>query len=562
MKVLNVDDKAENRYMLEALLRGHGHTVDSASNGFEALQLAERGVYDIIVSDILMPRMDGFQFCRELRKDPRLRHVPLIFYTATYTDPKDAAFALGIGANRFLVKPLEPEIFLKNVEEVIEEHRGQPLPPPNFDEPEDESIYLKEYNTRLIAKLEKKMLDLEQSNRALQADIAEREHHQAERAKLEQQLRQAQKMEAVGTLAGGIAHDFNNILSGIVGFSDLAQHDAASGRPVDSHLKGITKACHRARTLIEHILAFSRHREQTRRPLKLASTINDALELLRATLPASIVITTHLDADAPPILADETQIHQVLTNLVTNAWHAIDERGGKIDIQIAAVLVDAHFVRRHPDLRAGRYVRLSVTDTGSGIDGRTLERIFEPFFTTKETGRGSGLGLAVVHGIVKTCDGGITVHSKCGQGTTFHVYFPALETESPITIDRPLPLAMGHGERVLFIDDEPVLTTVGERFLTRLGYQPVTTNKPLEGLELFGKNDFALVITDLTMPLRTGIDLGREMLELRPDARIILSTGYSASLDRDRVVALGFRDLLLKPYNAQVLGECIQRALA
>ena len=249
MKILSVDDKAENLYMLEALLRGHGHEVDSASNGLDALRLAERGQYDLIVSDILMPRMDGFQLCRELKKDERLRRIPFVFYTATYTDSKDAAFALSLGADRFLIKPLEPEVFIQLISEVLAQVEQHEIPA-GREPPEDEAIYLKEYNARLVTKLEKKMLDLEQANRALQADIAERERSASERAKLELQLRQAQKMEAIGTLAGGIAHDFNNILGGIIGFAELAKQDAQDPAATHAHLDHLLRSADRASDLV------------------------------------------------------------------------------------------------------------------------------------------------------------------------------------------------------------------------------------------------------------------------------------------------------------------------
>ncbi len=269
MKILSVDDKSENLYMLEALLRGHGHDVDSASNGQIALQLAERGVYDLIVSDILMPRMDGFQLCRELKKDDRLRHIPFIFYTATYTEPRDAAFALSLGADRFLIKPLEPEAFITAINEVVARKAQAPVSPLSRETPEDEAIYLKEYNARLITKLEKKMLDLEAANHALIDDIAERERAAFERQRLEEKLREAQKMEALGTLAGGIAHDFNNILAGIMGFAELGVKEASEPIATSQNFSAIFKAGQRARDLVRQILAFSRHREQDRQPLNL-----------------------------------------------------------------------------------------------------------------------------------------------------------------------------------------------------------------------------------------------------------------------------------------------------
>lgn len=560
MKILSVDDKAENLYMLEALLRGHGHEVDSASNGIDALELAARGGYDVIISDILMPRMDGFQLCRELRKDERLRGTPFIFYTATYTDARDASFALSLGADRFLVKPVEPEVFIKAIDEVCTARRTAEAPTAE-EEAEDEAVYLKEYNARLIAKLEKKMLDLEQANRALEADIAQREKAEAERARLERQLRQTQKMEAIGTLAGGIAHDFNNILAGIIGFTELARQDIAKPDALLTHLNDILAASQRARDLVRQILSFSSQQEQARQPVKLGKCVEEVLRLLRATIPANVEIITEVEKEAPTVLADPTQIHQVVANLITNAWHAIGDRPGRLQVTLNPFRVDEDFARTHPDLRPGRYVRLSFTDTGAGMDSHTMERIFEPFFTTKEAGRGTGLGLAVVHGIVKASDGAISVYSEPGRGTTFHLYFPALSMEAPPAGEAEAAPAPGQGQRVLFIDDEKILASLGERFLTRLGYLPTVEMNPEKALERFALEPFDLVVTDLTMPQMSGLDVVRRIQQAQPGLPVILTTGYSASLDHDRAVALGFRELLIKPYNMEALGAALRRAL-
>ncbi|MGB8169233.1 MAG: response regulator [Chthoniobacteraceae bacterium] len=563
MKILSVDDKDENLYMLEALLRGHGHEVDSASNGLDALRLAERGRYDLIVSDILMPRMDGFQLCRELQKDDRLRRIPLIFYTATYTDPKDAAFALSLGAARFLTKPLEPEKFIDAINEVAASARSTvPEPEAPVAPLEEESIYLKEYNARLIAKLEKKMLDLEVANKALQEDIDEREKAHRERERLEAQLRRAQKMEAIGTLAGGIAHDFNNILAGIIGFAEFGLQESGNPEATAQNFREILHASNRARELVNQILTFSRHRDQPRAPLQLGKTVEDALRILRASIPTMVSLSFVGEPDVPAVLADATHVHQLVSNLVTNAWHAIGDQPGRITLKLAKFDVDADFSHTHPDLRPGRYVRLSISDSGQGMSPEVAERIFEPFFTTKESCKGTGLGLSVVHGIMQTYDGAITVYSEPGSGTVFHLYFPALENEPWEAGGGVSAIPRGHGERVLLIEDEPVLAALGERFLRRLGYLPVAATDPAQALARFRQEHYDLVITDLTMPLMSGVEVARRIWQIRNDTPIILTTGYSASLDLAKTIDLGFRDLLLKPYHIQALGESLQRTLA
>ena len=562
MKILSVDDKPENLYMLEALLRGYGHEVNSASDGRLALQMAGSDHYDLIISDILMPKMDGFQLCRELKKDARLSQIPFVFYTATYTDPRDAAFALSLGADRFLVKPLEPEEFVKAIQEVVEQ-KAKIEPRPGIEEvAEDEAIYLKEYNARLITKLEKKMLDLEAANHALIDDITERERAARERARLEDKLRHAQKMEAIGTLAGGIAHDFNNILAGIIGFAELGLHEVSNPLSADQNFREILKAGKRARDLVRQILAFSRQRDQDRQPLELGETVKEALGLLRATIPVSVEIVAKIEEDTPMVLADSTQVHQIVTNIVTNAWHAIGEKPGIIMVQLGNFQVDFDFAHANPDLRPGRYVRLSISDSGSGIPTEVLGRIFEPFFTTKAPDEGTGLGLSVVHGLMKSFDGAITIYSNPGEGTTLNLYFPALEFGATATRPEELDEALGHGERILFVDDEPVLTMLGGRFLTRLGYLPITQSDPRAALALFKDQEFDAVITDLTMPHFSGIEFARCLWELRPETRVLLTTGYSATLDAGRARDLGFCELLLKPYTVQALGEALQSALS
>ncbi|HSI11623.1 MAG TPA: response regulator [Chthoniobacter sp.] len=559
MKILSVDDKSENLYMLEALLRGHGHEVDSASDGHRALQLAECAQYDLIISDILMPRMDGFQLCRELKKDKRLRDIPFIFYTATYTDPRDAAFALSLGADRFLVKPLEPEVFIKTVEEVMaQKGAARPVTSTEADS-EDEAIYLKEYNARLITKLEKKMLDLEAANRALIDDIEDRERSARERMRLEDKLRQAQKMEAIGTLAGGIAHDFNNILAGIIGFAELGLQEVTNPLSADQHFREILKAGKRARDLVRQILSFSRQREQDRQPIELGETVTEALKLLRATIPVSIDIVSKIEEPTPTVLADSTQVHQIVTNIVTNAWHAIGNKPGVITVRLSNLLVDEDFALGNPDLRPGRYVRLSISDNGNGIPPEMLGRIFEPFFTTKGPDEGTGLGLSVVHGLMKSFDGSITVYSNPGEGTTLNLYFPALEFAATASKPEEIPAPLGHGERILFVDDEAVLTMLGGRFLSRLGYTAVTQTDPRAALALFREENFDLVITDLTMPHFSGVEFARCLWELRPETRVLLTTGYSATLDNKRARELGFTELLLKPYTVHGLGDALQR---
>lgn len=394
-------------------------------------------------------------------------------------------------------------------------------------------------------------------------EISERKQAETRQAKLEAQLRQAQKMEAIGTLAGGIAHDFNNILGAIIGYSELAALDLEETHPAQSHLAEVLRAGNRAKELVRQILTFSRQEEHERKPIHMQSVLDEALKLLRATLPSTIEIRRQIDLQAPPIIGDATQIHQVMMNLGTNAWHAMNEQGGVLEVSLTGFDVDSDFAQSHADLRKGRYVRLMISDTGCGMDRDMLERVFEPFFTTKAPGAGTGLGLAVVHGVVKRHEGAISVYSERGNGTTFNLYFPAHEIETQVALPESVSIPTGHGERILFVDDEAPLATLSKSMLERLGYRVTVQTSSLEALATFSahSDEFDLVITDQTMPSLSGADLAKLVLDIRPGLPVILATGYSTTINPEKAKAIGIRELLQKPNTTQTLGEAIRRAL-
>jgi PAS domain S-box-containing protein len=393
-------------------------------------------------------------------------------------------------------------------------------------------------------------------------DITERKQAEETKAKLERQLRQSQKMEAIGTLAGGIAHDFNNILAAIMGYSELALMDL-EGNVAAGRLQEVLKASRRAKELVRQILTFSRQEEHERKPLKLQPIIEEALKLLRASLPSSIEIRQHTDPAIPSILGDATQIHQVMMNLGTNAWHAMNEQGGVLEIILTTVAVDADFADAHPGLQPGPHIRLVVRDTGCGMERAELDRIFEPFFTTKAPGAGTGLGLAVVHGVVKRHEGAISVYSEPGKGTTFNIYWPVHDGEAKSGPQESQVVPKGQGEHILLVDDEEPLAALGKSMLERLGYRVTTEVSSVEALKTFSlqPRDFDLVITDQTMPNMSGVELAKVLLEIRPELPVILATGYSTAINAEKAQAMGIREMLLKPSTAQSLAEAIRRAL-
>ena len=395
-------------------------------------------------------------------------------------------------------------------------------------------------------------------------DVTDRKLAEAQRERLEHQLRQSQKMEAIGTLAGGIAHDFNNILTAIIGHTELLRAKRPGDTDLQERLNEIAKAGGRAKELVAQILTFSRRQERTRTQIALGPVVREALQLLRAAIPASIAIEAEVDADVPEVFADATQIHQVVMNLAANAAAAMASRPGRLKVGLGAVRVDAALAARHPTLSAGPYVRLQVRDEGVGMPPEVVERIFDPFFTTKDAGEGTGLGLSVVHGIVTAHDGVILVDSCPDTGTTFDLYFPAV-TGGASAPSRPHPAApRGAGEHILCIDDESTLVELRLEQLEALGYRVTTHTSPVEALADFLARPFAfdLVLTDLTMPGMNGADLIDRLRAVRPELRVVMATGYGRVISEDRAKELGIGKLLLKPFSMAALGEAIHDALA
>ena len=383
------------------------------------------------------------------------------------------------------------------------------------------------------------------------------------RVLLEKEIRQTQKLEAIGTMAGGIAHDFNNILAGIIGYTEIILRDLPPDehKKIRNNLRNILTAGERARSLIEKMLTFSRQSESTRQPVSLARILDDVLQLIRVSLPATITITSEI-SDHPVVQADPIQMHQVFMNLCTNAGHAMKENGGTLTISLAPVHLDNAFTGRHPELTTGEYAQITLSDTGKGIDEQILERIFDPFFTTKQKGEGTGLGLSMVHGIVKAMHGLITVDSQIGLGTTFTLYLPAIqEKEMQPTVEQQT-IPIGH-EHVVYIDDEEFLVDIGTEILRGLGYQVTGFTDSQEALAYLLENASSvdLVVSDMTMPNLTGLELAKQLQSHHAPPPIIICTGHNEGMSKEDFYRYGVEDLLLKPVTVNQLARVVRDLL-
>jgi PAS domain S-box-containing protein len=420
--------------------------------------------------------------------------------------------------------------------------------------------------TRRVGEGDRRELDVaispvrDQTGRILSFLVVERDI--TREVKLQQHLRQAQKAEALGTLAGGIAHDFNNVLSTIAVNSELALMELEGNARSQSPLPLVLQAVQRGKELVQQIITFSRRREHERKPMKISPVLKETLKLLRSSLPPTIEIQEDIMMHADTVLADPSQIHQILVNLCNNAAYAMREEGGKLSVRMTATDVDAAMSALYPDLKPGPYVRLTVGDSGAGMSPEVMDRMFDPFFTTKKTGEGSGLGLSVVQGIVKSYGGTITAYSKVGQGSTFSVFLPRIEGE-PQPKRVPPEKITGGKERILVVEDEEAQLESYRNALQKLGYEVVARTSSAAALADFRSDPdaFDLVITDQAMPQMTGARLAEEMLKIRPSLPIVLCTGFSEVVNGEAAGRIGIREFLMKPFSIGEVAGAVRRAL-
>ena len=527
IRILVVEDSEDDARLAMRMLKQGGFDPSYRRvQDVQSLKAAfEHEPWDAVLSDFRLPGFNGVNALAVFRATGL--DIPFIFFSGTIGE-ETAVAAMKAGASDYVMK----------------QHLARLAP----------ALRRELVQARVRAEHRKGQLDL----------VATRDRFEA-------QLRDVQKMESIGTLAGGIAHDFNNILGAILGNVALARDDVGPGHPALVSLEEIHKASVRARNLVQQILAFSRHEPQELVTQPLRPVVEETCKLLRATLPARVTLDVRLGEQPLPVLADTTQVQQVLMNLCTNAWQALKDGGGRIVVGLEEAVLDTATSQRLGAVPAGPYAHLWVSDSGVGMDAATRERVFEPFFTTKPVGQGTGLGLSVVHGIVRAHHGAIDVDTAPGQGCTFHLYFPlaALLPAATITAAEaaeatPAAPAVGHGEHVLYVDDDPTMLIMVERILERSGYRVSTCPSALEAIAAVRAQPEAYdcVVTDYNMPDFSGLDFARELARLRPRLPVIISSGYVTPELRDEARLAGVRGLLEKQNTFQDLTRLVGRILA
>jgi DNA-binding response OmpR family regulator len=513
-RILICDDEPLMTTSIKAILDTDNYRVQTTNSSRHALTLINAECPDLVILDVMMPEMTGFEVLDAVDR----QYCDTAFIIVTGEASVDSAIkAIRKGASDYLRKPFEPDELTIRVENVLQQRQ------------------MKRENVCV----------------------------QAEKRQLENQLRQSQKMEAIGTLAGGIAHDFNNVLSIILGNAELALADMIEDHAVHQNLERILTASLRAREMIQQLLSFSRKEESGRKPLRLNSVIAESLKLMRASLPTNITIERDVSETECITVADATQIHQIMLNLCTNAAHAMEFGGGVLTIRLDPVTLDSA-AAADLELAPGNYARLVVADTGHGIEKDIINRIFDPYFTTKETGKGTGMGLSVVHGIIKGSGGAIKAFSGPGRFTEFHLYLPRVEaiihTQPAIFNQQHLP---GGNEHILIVDDEEMLLDMMRQVLDQLGYTVSAYTDSAEAFKAFlaGPGVYDLLITDMTMPGMTGTGLAKAVKAVRKNLPIILCTGFNEQISQENSQSLGIQSLIMKPVGMQQLAEAIRNVL-
>ena len=639
-KILVVDDEESIRITLSEFLRKDKHDVQVAEDADKAIDLLGQEDFDLVVSDIILPRTTGVDLLKAIRKISPYTQVVMMTGKPTVDT---ASESLRAGAFDYLYKPIRRDSILKTVrnalkiktledqnrkhqeelEHLVEkrtksllesENRYRRLVHHSPDgiaiQREGKVIFANHSMKKILEKVsydlfektisDRTASDLPQDIRPDSGDDVKNGENLTRFEKiftgkdediihldiatlpmtlegkpalqvtarditnqkfLEESLRQSQKMEAIGTLAGGIAHDFNNILFSIIGYTELSLDETKEGSLLHDNLLEVLEAGKRAKNLVQQILTFSRQTKHKLRPVQMDRIVKETLALLRASLPTSVKIHKNIKSEAM-VLSDPTQIHQVFMNLCINAAHSMQKQGGILTIELTSTEIETDLTGKYPDLKPGPYINLNVSDTGHGMTPEILNCIFDPFFTTKTRGESTGLGLSVVHGIVKNCGGAIYTYSIPGKGSIFKVFIPAIERRIYPEEREKKSLPKGT-ERILFVDDEPVLGKMGKQLLESLGYKVEIRTNSIEALELFRKQPdrFDLVVTDMTMPDITGENLAVELMNIRPDIPVILCTGFSKNIDEKKAMALGIRAFISKPVLKHEIAETIRSVL-
>jgi PAS domain S-box-containing protein len=664
-QILIADDNDDNLYYLQALLGANGYEVVTARNGSEALKLALAAPPHLMISDILMPVMDGFTLCKRWRTETQLSKIPFVFYTATYTDAKDRELGLSIGADDFLTKPLEPEALLKVVHGLLLQKETGTLPD-RTSAASTGDVFLRDYNAALIRKLEDKLMELEKANRGLSDTkeflqavlgnsplpiiamdgagkvtmanpafcaafgysnsevlgrtcsetitppsledecslVAKRRSREnkspyntqrrrkdgtildteiylcplrvhdefvgtlaiyrdiTQQKRLEEQLWQAQKLEAIGQLAAGVAHDFNNLLAIMVGYSELIREGAEPQSPLFRQVDQICQACSRATSLTGRLLAFSRRQTLLPTLMDLRVFLEELEKTLRRITREDIELELNIGQQSCQILADPVQIEQVVLNLATNACYAMPN-GGRLSLDLSTVNVDEDYARSHSPLRPVAYAKLTVSDTGIGMDEATMKRIFEPFFTTKPVGEGTGLGLSSAHGIVEQSGGMIFVSSQPGKGTSFEIYLPRTQAALASSSEPPESQTTGGSETILVVEDNESVRALLCEMLASLGYRVLPTASSSDALHTLQDTQewIDLLITDVIMPQMNGRELSELAWSARPELRVLYVSGYDADLIQRQGVPLRRGGFLPKPFSRMQLAAAVRTLL-
>ncbi len=566
--ILIVDDYSSNRKFITSLLGHYGHRMLEAKDGVEGLSVVHSEKPDLIIADILMPTMNGFELVRRLRKDPKTALIPVIFYSATFLEEETQSVARACGVSKVLAKPSEPDEVLRVVNEALANPKRE-LPHALTDEAAglevvqvlNNKLYEKnkgllELTAELEQRVAERALDLEATNQRLRDQMLQHE-------KVETELRQAQRLEAIGRLAGGVAHDFNNLLGVILGCTDTVLDTLPPDHPAAKKVEMIRNAGASAAELTLQLLAFSRRQVLQPQVLDLKNIVARVQAFVHRLIGENIEIKTSFEPSLGCVKADPGQIEQVLLNLAVNARDAMPQ-GGILTIEGHNVELDESYREEHQQVIPGHYVMLAVGDTGCGMDRETQSRIFDPFFTTKELGHGTGLGLATVYGIVKQSGGYIWVYSELTKGTVFKVYLPLVEQAAqPLREREPNMTVLRGCETILLAEDTDSLREMAKEYLESVGYTVVEAVSGKDALQRAKDFDgtIHLLLTDVVMPEMSGPDLAREVASLRPGVKIIFTSGYTD----DAIARQGILDpsvtFIQKPYRPKALARMIREVL-